>query len=186
MHSHLHATYAFSAAEGLLDTCLFFAYAHLYSTVQLIKRGEMYPSHLPKSELKQCFLRRCSATTRISRGGEVVVRKGAAPVVSCSREKRQGHTITRILGVESYMVSAVCAIWCSWVARYLLCECLKYTLAVAGTLMLCERAQVSAETVASGCQKRFASSCSVNELPGKNQGHEVVIQVRLIYVHCRP
>jgi hypothetical protein len=133
VHSHLHATYAFSAAEGLLDTCLFFAYAHVYSTVQLIKRGEMYPSHLPKSELKQCFLRRCSATTRISRGGEVVVRKGAAPVVSCSREKRQGHTITRILGVESYMVSAVCAIWCSWVARYLLYECLKYTLAVAGT-----------------------------------------------------
>ncbi|GAX73699.1 hypothetical protein CEUSTIGMA_g1151.t1 [Chlamydomonas eustigma] len=107
----------------------------------LIKKGETYPTHLSKADLRDCFLKRCQAQYRISRGSEQVVKKGSAPTITVSAEKTRGHRVTRIVGVEHFMMSA--------------------------------------EQVASDCQKKFACSTSVNELPGKNQGSEVLIQGHL-------
>jgi hypothetical protein len=74
---------------------------------QLVKKNEMYPSLLPKAELRGAVLRRCHAVTRISRAGTgdlVALRKGGPPLVTASVEKRQGHKITRVVGMEAYMV----------------------------------------------------------------------------------
>jgi len=104
----------------------------------LVKKGEPFPSTLPKADLREALMRRCGAQCRITRGGEQAVKKGSPPVVTVSAEKKQGHRITRITGMEPFLVGA--------------------------------------ELMASECQKKFACSTTVNELPGKHQGKEVVIQ----------
>uniref|UniRef100_A0A7S3QT49 SUI1 domain-containing protein n=1 Tax=Dunaliella tertiolecta TaxID=3047 RepID=A0A7S3QT49_DUNTE len=71
----------------------------------IIKKGELFPSHLPKAELRAAFLRRCHPQCRISRGDNVVVKKGSLPTVSINTEKRQGNKkVTRIVGVESFLI----------------------------------------------------------------------------------
>lgn len=46
--------------------------------------------------------------------------------------------------------------------------------------------QVSPDVLASECQRKFACSCTVNDLPGKGQGQEVIIQVRAPLAHGEP
>ncbi|KAG2432033.1 hypothetical protein HYH02_013103 [Chlamydomonas schloesseri] len=104
-----------------------------------IKKGETYPTHLPKAELRDCFMRRMHMQCRLSRGPYQVVRKGAPPAVSISTEKRQGNKrVTKIAGLEAFLVDP--------------------------------------EVVAGECQRKFACSTSVVDLPGKNTGQEVVLQ----------
>lgn len=103
----------------------------------LIKKGEPFPTHIAKASLRESFLKRCIAQTRIIRGSEVVVKKGPAPVIRISHERRQGHKLTRVVGLEPYL---------------------------------------SPDLASAELQKRFASSTAVNELPGKGQGSEVIIQ----------
>ena len=38
----------------------------------LVKKGEPFPTHLPKADLRACFLARCQSQCRISRGAEQV------------------------------------------------------------------------------------------------------------------
>eukprot|EP00198_Chlamydomonas_reinhardtii_P001918 XP_001691254.1 predicted protein [Chlamydomonas reinhardtii] len=106
-----------------------------------IKKGETYPTHLPKSELREAFMRRMHLQCRLSRGAYqvCVVRKGAPPAVAISTEKRQGNKrVTKIAGLEAFLVDP--------------------------------------EVVAGECQRKFACSTSVVDLPGKNTGQEVVLQ----------
>ncbi|PNW83028.1 hypothetical protein CHLRE_06g303650v5 [Chlamydomonas reinhardtii] len=104
-----------------------------------IKKGETYPTHLPKSELREAFMRRMHLQCRLSRGAYQVVRKGAPPAVAISTEKRQGNKrVTKIAGLEAFLVDP--------------------------------------EVVAGECQRKFACSTSVVDLPGKNTGQEVVLQ----------
>jgi hypothetical protein len=49
--------------------------------MQLVKKGEPFPSHLAKAALREALLRRCAVHHRITSGGQVAVRKGAAPTV---------------------------------------------------------------------------------------------------------
>ena len=62
----------------------------------LVKKGEPFPSKLPKALLRESFMKRCVAQTRISRGSEVVVKKGPAPVIRISLERRQGHKVSSV------------------------------------------------------------------------------------------
>ena len=71
----------------------------------VIKKGEIFPTHLPKSQLREAFLKRMQLQCRISRGPHVVLRKGQAPVVSISTEKRSGNKrVTKVAGVDAFLV----------------------------------------------------------------------------------
>ncbi|EFJ51539.1 hypothetical protein VOLCADRAFT_56991 [Volvox carteri f. nagariensis] len=105
----------------------------------LIKKGELYPTHLAKSDLRESLMRRMHLQCRITRGQQQVVRKGQLPAVQISTEKRQGNKrVTKVMGLEPFLVDI--------------------------------------EQVAAECQRKFACSTSVVELPGKGAGHEVVLQ----------
>ncbi|GLI62284.1 hypothetical protein VaNZ11_004846 [Volvox africanus] len=105
----------------------------------LIKKGETYPTHLAKADLREAFLRRMHLQCRISKGQQQVVRKGQLPVVQISTEKRQGNKrVTKVVGLEPFFVDL--------------------------------------EQVAGECQRRFACSTNLVELPGKGAGHEVILQ----------
>lgn len=122
------------AAEILLDARLCDA---LYKGV--INKGEAYPTTVAKAKLAQCFTGRLQATVRLSRGAEHIIKKGSAPSVHVSVEKRQGNKrITKIVGVEDFLIDP--------------------------------------SAVAAECQRKFACSSTTHDLPGKNQGMEVVIQ----------
>ncbi|KAL6756369.1 putative Ligatin [Haematococcus lacustris] len=105
----------------------------------LIKKGELYPTHLAKADLAAAMTRRCSAQVRIQRGAQSLIKKGAVPAISVSVVKRQGSKkVTRVVGMEAFLVSP--------------------------------------EELAAESQRKFAASSSVNELPGKSGGVEVVVQ----------
>ncbi|KXZ46941.1 hypothetical protein GPECTOR_39g435 [Gonium pectorale] len=71
----------------------------------LIKKGELYPTHLAKAELREALMRRMHPQTRISRGAQQVIRKGQPPAVQISTEKRQGNKkVTKISGLEPFLV----------------------------------------------------------------------------------
>ncbi|GFR52464.1 hypothetical protein Agub_g14966, partial [Astrephomene gubernaculifera] len=104
-----------------------------------IKKGETYPTHLAKADLREAFMRRMHMQCRVTRGNQQVVRKGQPPVVQISTEKRQGNKrVTKVVGLEPFLVDL--------------------------------------EQVAGECQRKFACSTNVVELPGKGAGHEVVLQ----------
>eukprot|EP00878_Enallax_costatus_P022121 GHUV01023459.1.p1 GENE.GHUV01023459.1~~GHUV01023459.1.p1 ORF type:complete len:549 (+),score=212.06 GHUV01023459.1:91-1737(+) len=70
----------------------------------LLKKGELYPTHIAKSDLREAFLRRLQPQTRISRGAKALLRKGAPPTVNISGERRQGNKyVTRVVGVEAFL-----------------------------------------------------------------------------------
>ncbi|KAJ9522745.1 hypothetical protein QJQ45_019848 [Haematococcus lacustris] len=117
----------------------------------LIKKGELYPTHLAKADLAAAMTRRCSAQAsqlaighawlqvRIQRGAQSLIKKGSVPAISVSVVKRQGSKkVTRVVGMEAFLVSP--------------------------------------EELAAESQRKFAASSSVNELPGKSGGVEVVVQ----------
>jgi len=76
----------------------------------VLKKGELYPSTLPKAALAEAALARCAMQTRVSRGGgggggDPLVRKGSAPVLQISSEKRQGtRRVTKIAGLEQFLI----------------------------------------------------------------------------------
>lgn len=54
--------------------------------------------------LQEAFLKRCSQQTRISRGRQQLLRKGAPPAVQVSGERRQGNKyVTKVVGVEAFL-----------------------------------------------------------------------------------
>lgn len=54
--------------------------------------------------LREAFLKRCSQQTRISRGRQQLLRKGAPPAVQVSGERRQGNKyVTKVVGVEAFL-----------------------------------------------------------------------------------
>jgi translation initiation factor 2D len=74
----------------------------------VLKKGELFPETLPKDALAPAALARCAQHTRVSRGGggEPLVKKGAAPQLLVSSEKRQGtRRVTKIAGLEQFLVS---------------------------------------------------------------------------------
>jgi translation initiation factor 2D len=73
----------------------------------VLKKGELFPETLPKAALPQAALARCAQHTLVSRGGgEPLVKKGAAPQLLVSSEKRQGtRRVTKIAGLEQFLVS---------------------------------------------------------------------------------
>lgn len=109
-----------------------------------IKKGELYPTHIAKADLREAFLKRMQPQTCISRGAARSLRRGQSPAVQISGERRQGNKfVTRVVGVEAFLI---------------------------------DPAALAAE-----CQRKFACSTSVNDLPGKNNaGQEVILQGNVI------
>ncbi|KAF6250354.1 hypothetical protein COO60DRAFT_1576296 [Scenedesmus sp. NREL 46B-D3] len=110
----------------------------------LIKKGQLYPTHIAKADLREAFLRRLQPQTCISRGQQHVLRKGQPPAVQISGERRQGNKyVTRVVGVEAFLIDP--------------------------------------SALAAECQRKYACSTSVNDLPGKNNpGQEVILQGNVI------
>lgn len=73
----------------------------------VVKKGEAYPTTLPKAQLRERFLARNQAQTLVARGAARAVRKGPPPPVHISAEKRQGNKrVTRVAGLEAYLLDA--------------------------------------------------------------------------------
>ncbi|KAG0467556.1 hypothetical protein HPP92_019136 [Vanilla planifolia] len=72
-----------------------------------IKKGGTYPTEIHKKDLGATFLNRMQAHHRISRGTDVVVRKGALQPIQIMTERRQGSKkVTRVSGLECFLVGA--------------------------------------------------------------------------------
>ncbi|TVU29700.1 hypothetical protein EJB05_21279 [Eragrostis curvula] len=72
-----------------------------------IKKGSAYPTEVHKKDLGSTFLNRMQVHHRVSRGNEVVVRKGAIRTLQIMTERRQGNKkMTRLSGVESFLMDA--------------------------------------------------------------------------------
>ncbi|KAK3154368.1 hypothetical protein QOZ80_2BG0189630 [Eleusine coracana subsp. coracana] len=70
-----------------------------------IKKGSAYPTEIHKKDLGSTFLNRMQVHHRVSRGNEVVVRKGAIRTLQIMTERRQGNKkMTRLSGVESFLM----------------------------------------------------------------------------------
>lgn len=71
----------------------------------IVKKGETFPTTLPKAQLRERFLARMQPQTLVARGPARLVRKGPPPPVHLSSEKRQGNKrVTRVTGLEAYLV----------------------------------------------------------------------------------
>ncbi|XP_062219334.1 uncharacterized protein LOC133919095 [Phragmites australis] len=72
-----------------------------------IKKGSAYPTEIHKKDMGSTFLNRMQVHHRVSRGNEVVVRKGAIRTLQIMTERRQGNKkMTRLSGVESFLMDA--------------------------------------------------------------------------------
>ncbi|KAL6634158.1 hypothetical protein ACP70R_026829 [Stipagrostis hirtigluma subsp. patula] len=72
-----------------------------------IKKGSAYPTEIHKKDLGATFLNRMQVHHSVSRGNEVVVRKGAIRTLQIMTERRQGNKkMTRLSGVESFLMDA--------------------------------------------------------------------------------
>ncbi|KAL6899763.1 hypothetical protein ACP4OV_006421 [Aristida adscensionis] len=72
-----------------------------------IKKGAAYPTEIHKKDLGATFLNRMQVHHSVSRGNEVVVRKGAIRTLQIMTERRQGNKkMTRLSGVESFLMDA--------------------------------------------------------------------------------
>ena len=70
-----------------------------------VKKGTLYPTQIHKKEVGPTLSRRMQAHHQVTRGGKVVVRKGALQPVQIVSERRQGNKkVTRVYGVESFLV----------------------------------------------------------------------------------
>lgn len=80
----------------------------------VVKKGEIYPTHIAKAALREAFQARMHLHFRVRRGHNEVVRKGSPPQVNISVDKRQGNKrVTRVVGTEAFLVdpdmlAAVC------------------------------------------------------------------------------
>ncbi|KAF8056147.1 Eif2d [Scenedesmus sp. PABB004] len=71
----------------------------------VLRKGELFPTHIPKAELRDAFLRRMAPQTCVRRGERRLLRKGAPPAVCISGERRQGNKyVTRVTGLEAFLV----------------------------------------------------------------------------------
>ncbi|KAJ6827795.1 eukaryotic translation initiation factor 2D [Iris pallida] len=72
-----------------------------------IKKGSSYPTTIHKKDLGHTFLNRMQVHHKVSRGNDVVVRKGAIKPVQIMTERRQGNKkVTKVSGVESFLLDA--------------------------------------------------------------------------------
>ncbi|KAL5213367.1 hypothetical protein ABZP36_024214 [Zizania latifolia] len=72
-----------------------------------IKKGSAYPTEIHKRDLGSTFLNRMQIHHRVSRGNEVVIRKGAIRTVQIMTERRQGNKkMTRVSGLECFLMDA--------------------------------------------------------------------------------
>lgn len=72
-----------------------------------IKKGSAYPTEIHKKDLGSTFLNRMQIHHRVSRGNEVVIRKGAIRTVQIMTERRQGNKkMTRLSGAECFLMDA--------------------------------------------------------------------------------
>ncbi|KAJ9523141.1 hypothetical protein QJQ45_023868 [Haematococcus lacustris] len=149
----------------------------------LVKKGELYPTHLAKADLAAAMTRRCSAqASQPAEGeegegeegegeeGEVEVEGGGVGRQTLEERGRYMEGVVRIQrGAQSLIKKgAVPAISVSVVKR----QGSKKVTRVVGM----EAFLVSPEELAAESQRKFAASSSVNELPGKSGGVEVVVQ----------
>ena len=73
-----------------------------------VKKGSLFPTEVHKKELGPMVQKRMQAHHQVTRGGEVVVRKGQLHPVQIMTERRQGNKrVTRVSGVESFLVDPV-------------------------------------------------------------------------------
>eukprot|EP00897_Mesotaenium_endlicherianum_P007401 jgi/Mesen1/668/ME000109S10887 len=71
-----------------------------------VKKGAAYPTEVHRRDLGPAFVRRMQAHHRVTRGGQVAVKKGALQKVQVLTERRQGNKkVTRVSGVESFLVA---------------------------------------------------------------------------------
>ncbi|KAG8071058.1 hypothetical protein GUJ93_ZPchr0006g41808 [Zizania palustris] len=72
-----------------------------------IKKGSAYPTEIHKRDLGSTFLNRMQIHHRVSRGDEVIIRKGAIRTVQIMTERRQGNKkMTRVSGLECFLMDA--------------------------------------------------------------------------------
>ncbi|GAQ79177.1 eukaryotic translation initiation factor SUI1 family protein [Klebsormidium nitens] len=104
-----------------------------------VKKGDTYPSEVPKANVGREFLARFQAHHRVSRGDKSATRKGALKNMQIVAEQRQGRKkVTKVTGLESFLVDP--------------------------------------ERLAEELQRKFASSSTVQEVPGKKDASEVLVQ----------
>lgn len=72
-----------------------------------VKKGSTYPTEIHKKDLGSTFLSRMQVHHKISKGHEVVIRKGAVKPIQIVTERRQGNKkVTRVSGLETFLLDA--------------------------------------------------------------------------------
>lgn len=72
-----------------------------------VKKGSSYPTEIHKRDLGATFVGRMQAHSKVCRGNESAVRKGALRSVQIMTERRQGSKkVTRVSGFELFLVDA--------------------------------------------------------------------------------
>ena len=71
----------------------------------VLKKGDVYPTHMLKSDVNAAWLNRFHPQTRVSRGGREYVKKGALAPVKVESDRRGGdRRVTRVAGFETYLI----------------------------------------------------------------------------------
>lgn len=93
---------ASSPSHILLDTLLCDA---LYRGV--LRKGEKYPTEMPKSHLRSAVLSRMLPQLLLTRGSTTAIVKGAANKIAITTEKRRNNKkVTRLVGFEAFLLRA--------------------------------------------------------------------------------
>lgn len=72
-----------------------------------IKKGLRYPTEIHKKDIGLTFINRMQAHHRVTRGSDMVVRKGALKPIQIMTERRQGNKkVTKLSGLESFLIDA--------------------------------------------------------------------------------
>jgi translation initiation factor 2D len=72
-----------------------------------VKKGSAYPSEIHRKDLGSTFINLMQIHHRVSRGNEVVVRKGAKRTVEMMTERRQGNKkMTQVSGLKCFLLDA--------------------------------------------------------------------------------
>jgi translation initiation factor 2D len=67
----------------------------------VLKKGDTFPTHLPKREVTDAFLKRMLPQQRLSRGPQQVLKRGSLPQISMQAKQRQGNKkVTCVQGLE--------------------------------------------------------------------------------------
>mmetsp|Transcript_19464 Transcript_19464/g.31514 ORF Transcript_19464/g.31514 Transcript_19464/m.31514 type:complete len:156 (+) Transcript_19464:123-590(+) len=71
----------------------------------VLKKGDVYPTYLLKSDVTPAWINRFHPQTRLSRGGREFVKKGALPHVRVESDRAGGHRhVTRCVGMETFLI----------------------------------------------------------------------------------